>query len=182
MPFESQIAVRVAEIRHRQMEHEDKEIQLTEITFEIHPLSPELAGELDDFVKRTLYTMKDAEVTSKLTGASFNLGIRPQEIAVRMAPDQGKASFVIEEAKIGTFHARRSKKSSAWRLVFTATCAPSSEHQLSQIVDSYLKSRFLQFANATAGLFDEIEQEERKASKAAKPVRPNGSGETATAH
>jgi hypothetical protein len=173
------VPVRIADIAHRQMEHDEKEIALVELQLEINPLTRELVKELDDFVRRTLFTATDAEVTSKLKGASFQLPIRPQAIVVRMAPDQGEESFTIDEAKVGVLHARRSKKSPTWRLVFTVTCSPASEHQLSQIVDAYLKTRYLTFANASPGLFDEEEKEARRQSKDAKPVRSSGSGATA---
>ena len=171
------LPVRFANLQHRQMTKDDQEIPLVEIQLEIDPFTKDLAKELDDFVRRMLFTATDAEVTSKLKGAAFNLAIRPQAIAIRMAPDQKDASFVIDEAKIGVLHAKRSKKSPTWRLVFTATCAPPSEHQLAQIVDSYLKMRYATFANAVAGLFDEEEKQERKARRTAPAA-----GDNATAH
>jgi hypothetical protein len=169
------VPVRFADINHRTMNTEDgKEVGLVEITLEISPFLPPLAKELDDFVRRTLFTASDAEVTSKLGGAKFRLGIPAQQIAVRMAPDQGEASFVIDEAKIGDFHARRSKKSSTWRLVFTVTCAPESEHQLAQIVECYLKSRYITTGNAVPGLFDEEQKAGRR--KRAKDMPTRGGG------
>jgi len=173
------VPVRFADIKHRTMTKDNAEIGLVEITFEISPFTKELAKELDEFVRRMLFTATDAEVTSKLGGATFRLPIRPQQIAVRMAPDQGEASFVIDEAKIGPFHARRSKKTSTWRMVFTATLAPENEHQLAQIVDCYTKARFITTGNATPGLFDEVEKDARRQSKDAKPVRSSGAGATA---
>lgn len=161
------LPIRFANIQHRTMERGEKEIALVEITLEINPLKPELAQELDGYVRSTLFTRSDAAVTPKLAGARFNLSPLPQEILVRMAPDQTDESFLIREAKIGEFSARRSKKSSAWRLVFTATCNPTSEHHLAQIVDSYLKTRYCTFANAQADLFSEKGQEERKTRRAA---------------
>jgi hypothetical protein len=183
MPFDTEhVPVRFADIKHRKMDKDDQEISLVEITFEMSPFTKERAKELDDFVRRTLFTQTDAEVTQKLGGANFRLAIRPQSIAVRMAPDQGQASFVIDEAKVGTFHARRSKKSSAWRMVFTVTCAPANEHQLAQIVECYLKSRYLTFANAEPGLFDEMDRDERKKKAKDMPSRRGGAPESAHAH
>ncbi len=75
-------------------------------------------------------------------------------------------------------HARRSKKSSAWRLVFTITVAPASEHQLAQIVEDYTKTRYLTFANAEATLFDEDDKTARK-GRGSGPV---AAGAAATTH
>lgn len=168
------VPVRFADIKHRTMKKDDAEIGLVEITLEISPFTKELAKELDDYVRRTLFTATDAEVTSKLGGANFRLGIPAQQIAVRMSADQGDASFVIDEAKIGIFHARRSKKTSTWRLVFTATCSPLNEHQLAQIVDCYTKSRFITTGNAEPGLFDEEEKADRRRKAKDMPSRGGG--------
>lgn len=160
------VVVRIANIAHNQMEQDESEVALVVLTCEVNPLTPELATDLHDFVKRTLYTAQDVEVNSLLASASFNLGIPPQKVQVRMAPDQKKDSFVILEAKIDGVKAKRSKKSTAWTLEFRLTCAPASEHQLAQIVDCYLKARYLTFENAVASLFDETPRraEEQDAS------------------
>jgi len=161
------IGVRVSNISHEQMERDDAEVALVKLTCEISPLTPELAGEPNEFIKRTLYTASGAEVNSLLGTATFNLELPPQSIVVRMAPDQKKASFEIAEAKIGGIKAKRSKKSTAWVLEFTLTCSPISEHQLAQLVDCYLKQRWLSFEEATPDLFSESRAEERKARRAA---------------
>lgn len=120
------LPLRVANIAHRQLEHDEKEIGLVEITFELNPLTAALAGELDDVVKRVLFTMRDVEVNPKVKGVTFELSLKAQQISVHSAPDVSKPTFVIDEAKIGSFRAKRSKKSSAWTLEFTATCAPAN--------------------------------------------------------
>lgn len=170
------VPVRFADLSPRQMEKDDKEIGLLELQLEINPFTAAMAGELHDFVKRTLFTASATEVTSLLGGATFRLGLLPQEIAVRAAPDQVKASFVILEAKIGPFKAKRSKKSSAWTASFIATCAPQTKDQLAQLMDCYLKTRYLTFADATPDLFSEIGKEEKRARRAA------AGGESAATH
>lgn len=149
------IAVMVRNIAPELMERDDAEIALVKISCEINPLTAERAQELHDFVRGTLFTRSGAEVNSLLSGAKFALAIPPQAVAVRMAPDQKKASFNIDEAKVSDIHAKRSKKSSAWTLGFTLTCAPASEHQLAQIMEAYCKTKYLTFAPAEPGLFDE---------------------------
>jgi hypothetical protein len=172
------VALRVADINHRTMEHDEKEIGLVEMVFEMNPLTPALAGELDEYMKSMLFQRKDAEVTSKLGGATFRLGILPQEIVVKMAPDQSKGSFTIDEAKIGSFTASRSKKSTAWTLKFTATFHPRSKDELASVVDCYLKTRFCTFADASPDLFSEVGKEREKTAKA---VRASD-GASAAAH
>lgn len=173
------VAVRIAAVNHRQMEKDEAEIALVELSCEINPLSAELAGDLHDFVRGTLYTRTGAEVNSLLGGASFNLSLRPQMVVVRMAPDQKKDSFTIDEAKVSDVKAKRSKKSAAWTLAFKVTCAPVSEHQLAQLVEGYLKSRYLTFEDAEPSLFEE---EETATSRRVSPVEEDAAGEGAVAH
>lgn len=173
------VPVRIANLAHRQMEHDQKEVALVDITCEINPLTPKLAAELDDFVRATLYTRTDSEVTSKLKSASFTLPLLPQAITFRNAPDQVKESFTLLETKITSIKAKRGKKSTAWTLVFVATCSPASDKQLGQIVDGYLKTRYLSFENATATLFDETEKEQRRSRGSA---AMEAASEPATAH
>jgi len=154
--FDSElIPMRVAKIQHLKMEKDDAEFSLIELTLEINPFTPKLATELDDFVRRTLFTQTDAEVTAKLGGAVFRLSPRVQEMVVKAAPDQGKASFSIAEVKIWNVHAKRSQKTSTWRIVFTATFSPASIQQQAAVIDSHLKTRYFTFADAEADLFSE---------------------------
>lgn len=181
--FSEAISVRVANVTHEQMERDDSEIALVKLTCEINPLTPERAEDLDDFVRGTLYTRTGAEVNDKLGSASFRLAIPPQCIQVRMAPDQKKPSYTIDEAKVEGFKAKRSKKSAAWTLEFTLTCAPASEHQLAQIVESYLKTKYLTFSPAEPGLFDETpEVKARRQSQAEEEAGDIEVPEGAAAH
>ena len=161
------VNIQFTNIAPRVMQKDEKEIALVEITCEINPFTKELAGELDEFVKASLFTRTDAEINSKLAGVTFRLAILPQTVVVRMAHDQKKDSFTIDEAKIGELHARRSKTTTTWKLVFTMTCSPVSEHQLAQIFDCYRKARFLTFADASPDLFAEQSKEEKRARRAA---------------
>lgn len=156
------VPVRISNITHRSMDSDDKEIPLVEIACEMAPFTPALASEVDDFVRATLYTRTDAEVTSKMKSASFNLPIRPQTIDIRMAPDQTRDSFTLLDVKVSDYKATRSKKSTAWTWQFTLTCAPASDKQLGQIADMYCKTRYLSFSNATQTLFDEDEKAARQ--------------------
>lgn len=185
----SNVCVRIANIAHRQMERDEEEIALVELTCEVNPFTPELAGDLHDFVKRSLFTAAGVEVNSLLQSSTFAIEIRPQSVAFRMAPDQREDSFTLAEAKVGVIKAKRSKKTSTWVLEFTLTCAPASEHQLAQIVECYLKAKYLTFENAVATLFDETPREAPDDEAAETPAVPpkrrrgsNGSAGEVTAH
>ena len=174
------VAMRFEKIEPRRMEKDDLEIGLLEIELTVNPFTAELAKELDDYVRRILFTSTDAEVTRKLRSASFDLTIQPQRVEVRMAPDQAEESFELQEVKILSVIARRGKKSSAWRLHVKLRCAPSSEHQLAQVIDCYTKMRYLTFEATQGDLFTEVGKERAKTRKARKQAAA-GSGE-AVAH
>lgn len=156
------VSVRVADIIHQKTERDEKEIPLVVIKCEIAPFTAEMATDLHDFVRRTLYTSSGAEVNSLLDGCRFALELRPQEVQFRMAVDQGNPSFTLTECKVGSIHAKRSKKSTAWTLGFTLTCSPASDKQLGQIVDCYCKGRVLSFADAAPSLFEHPETTKRR--------------------
>lgn len=172
------IPIRINDIRHDGMDKDDAEISLVNLKCELNPFTAARAKEVDDYVRRMLFTSSDAEVNAKLSGADFNLTILPQSVEVRMAADQGDPSFTITEAKVTGVKARRSKKTSAWRLLFTITCAYASDHQLAQMIDCRKKMRFLTFEQTTADLFSELGKEERRTRRAAAA----SAAESATAH
>lgn len=181
MPFDKEtcIPMRIDKVEHQTMTKDDAEIGLVKMTFLVSPLTRELADDLSAFMRRTLFTATDAEVNPQLKAAQFDLGVKPQLIEVRSAPDQDDPTFTIEEAKIGTLVASRSKKAAGWRLRFSATFSPRSEHQLAQVVDSYTKTRYCTFENAVADLFSESKQTERKARRQAAQAEAAAVGATA---
>lgn len=162
--FESEVGVRVSHITVNQLEQEDHEVPLVVMTCEVSPFTAARAGEMHDKVKRILYTARDAAVDSLIKSVSFDLEFS-QSIEVRMAPDQAEPSFTIEEAKINGIRAKRSKKSSAWTLEFKVICSPQSEHQLAQIAESYLKTKYFTFSEAEPDLFSESRAAEAKARR-----------------
>ena len=177
------VCIRIANVTHNQMEQDEHEVPLTILTCEVAPFTPELAGDLRDFVRRTLYTSADVEVNALLGTALFNIAIPPQAVAVRMAPDQAKSSFVIQEAKIDGIKAKRSKKSTAWTLEFRLTCSPASDKQLAQLVESYLKSKYFTFEDAVPSLFDESPRRAEEADATVEDLDNAADlDESATAH
>jgi hypothetical protein len=173
------VAIKVTGIAPLKMDRDEKEITLLRMDCEVEPFSPELAKELDGEVRSALFTRGDAEVKSKVTSIGWDLGIPPQVVDVRMAPDQDEASFSLTETKIGNIKTRRSGKSNAWRLTFSITCWPASEHQSAQIIDAYSKVRYMSFEPAHPDLFSDSTKERTKAVRA---EREQGIGTEATAH
>lgn len=172
------VNLRFNKIEHLGMEKDDAEIDLVKVSLELNPLTTSVCADLSPFMRSMLFTKTDAEVTPQLHAATFNLSELPQVIDVRMAPDQDEPSFTINEAKIGHFKARRSKKSSAWRLLFEVTFAPASAKQLAQIVACRAKQRYCTFEDASPDLFSETGKEREQTAKA---ERKQGIGAPASA-
>lgn len=160
------VAVRINNVSPLKMDKDGAEITLLRLDCEVEPFTAELAKELDSEVRTALYTRTDAEVKSKVTSISWDLGIPPQVVEVRLAPDQEQESFTLLETKIANIKTKRSKKSTAWRLTFSMTCWPASEHQTAQIMDSYSKVRYMGFEAAQPDLFSDSTKQRTRAVRA----------------
>jgi len=145
------IAARQLGIQHGTTHRGEKEIPLVTMTFEVF-LTPALAGEISEFVRSTLYTRSEATANQQLRAVTFDASTPTQRVAVRMAPDQKADSYTLAEVKFGYVHAKRVKETS-WKVVFSGTCSPASDHQLAQIVESNKKGRFLTFQQVEPDLF-----------------------------
>ncbi len=162
------------------MEKDDAELTLLKIDCAIEPFTAELAKELDNDVRNALYTRTDAEMKRKMTSIGWDLGIPAQRIQMRMAPDQAVECFTLAECKVANLKTTRSGKSTAWRLTFSLTCHPASEHQSAQILDCYSKNRYCSFEATQPDLFSASTKERTRAVRA---EQEQGIGpETATAH
>lgn len=170
------VALRFNKVEHLGMEKDEKEIDLIKVQLELNPLTVKKAEDLSSFMRRMLFSAKDAEVTAELDGASFKPVDPYQDIVVRMAPDQTDESFTILEGKIGTLHARRSKKSSSWRLVFSVTFMPASKDVQAMVIASRAKTRYCTFADAKPDLFS---ASTRKRTQAVRAERAQGIGPAA---
>lgn len=167
MPFDTErLGMRVDSVSVNKFNSDGEEVQTLKVSLVVSPLTRELADDLSAFMRRTLFTANDAAVNQQLTRAQFDICHIPQEIEVRMAPDQDEPSFVIGEAKVGPLKVSRGLRSTGWDLRFDIEFAPESEHQLAQVCDSHAKMRFLSFSNAEADLFSESKKVERTARKA----------------
>lgn len=173
------VALRFNKIEHLGMEKDEKEIDLITVKLELNPLTAARAKDLSDLMRRTLFTSGEAEVMPELEGAAFHPREPYQDIVVRDAPDQTEGSFTIHEGKIGTLFARRSKKSTAWRLVFSVTFMPRSKDVQALVIASRAKTRYCVFADAKPDLFSPSTQ---KRTQAVRAERAQGIGEGATAH
>ncbi len=161
------VPVRINKITHDGMDKDDAEIALVNLECEVSPLSAIRAKEIDDYMRRSMYTSTDGEVNAKLVRADFAIPLKEQRVHVRMAPDQDEESFEIKEAKFGLMKVRLSKRTSTWRLLFSMTCSPMSEHHLAQLVDCRLKTRYMTFEPAKADLFSEVGKEASRTRRAA---------------
>lgn len=162
--FDRIVNAYIARVVSEQAQQDDKEIPLVTMRVEV-PLTPTLAGDLGDFVKRSLYTAKDGEVNGLMKSAVFDIGLPPQAVEFRMAVDQTKDSFTLPECLVSTLKAVKRKKTNTWTLIFTLTAAWQSAAQLQQIMTCHCQSRYLTFETAVADLFDEERTQLRRGGR-----------------
>lgn len=175
----SNVPVRITNVHPLNMEKDDAELTLLKIDCAIEPFTAELAKELDNDVRTALYTRTDAEIKRKMTSIGWDLGIPSQRIEMRMAPDQALESFTLGEAKVSNLKTTRSGKSTAWRLTFSLTCHPASEHMSAHIIESYMKTRYCNFEATQPDLFSASTKERTRAVRA---EQEQGIGLETTSH
>ena len=135
----------------------------------ISPFTAAQASEIPEF-KRALFKGTDGEVNPTLAKAEFTYQPRHQRIEMRLAPDQGKPSVTIHEAKVRGFKAMV-VSGGQFALKFTATILDVDPVDHAQLKDALFEQRFVTFMTAQAGLFAEADAEERRNSKDAAPVK-----------
>lgn len=165
---------------HKQIKIGKDEFKGTELVLKIDPLTPEIAGELEA-VKAICFRRNDADVNPSIDAVSFSQKPKAQVIEIRAEPSL-KHSVKIAEAKISKIQVRKPKDGQQWVLKFRATFAEVSGQDLLYLKEALFEQRYFSFFDAQGGLFEEAEAEARRESRAAKPVKANGSGDSATAH
>lgn len=180
--FEKQnIPCYIERLGHKLLKIGKEEYKGTEMVLKIDPLTPELAAELEA-VKGICFRRNDAEVNQHIDAVSFTERPRPQVIELRPDPTLAKYSVKIEEAKISKITVRKPKDGQQWVLKFRAVFAEVSGADLLYLKEALFEQRYFTFYEAQGGLFEEAEAEERRESRAARPVKANGSSDGATAH
>jgi hypothetical protein len=143
------------------------EYKCCDLTFRIEPMTRELAAELDEAIKGTLYRRNDAEINGHLTKVEFTHKPKPQALTFRPDPALTMTSLELDESKITKLRARKPKDGNHWVFLFRATVAQLSGQDLLYLQEALYKQHFLTFEPAEPGLFDEEEKKERKVRRAA---------------
>lgn len=145
----------------------------TQLTFRIHPLHPDLAGELDALVRSTLWTIGKADVSDKVKAITFELKQPGFQILWRATPDSPRASLAIPYAKLekGIVHAKKHKDVAGWALTFKVRMPTPDADSLAFLHHGYTRQHFLSFQPAAPDLLSVMERTEPEAPKRG-PGRP----------
>ena len=161
---------------------EGDERQDIELTFRIHPISPELAAELDKAVRNMLWKQGNVEASEKVKSVSFDLTVSPQAILFRAAPDASRAHIEIPYARCSDFKARKHKDVAGWAMTFKAKAPTPGEHELALLHAGYTKQHFLTFEQAAPDLIDAMEEEPEAPAAARKGKKVEEEGPSDVTH
>ncbi len=164
---------------HKKLKIGNDEFKGTEMVFRIDPFTSQLATELPDLKASIFRRTEGGEPNPNVDAVSFTFKPPPQRIEFRPDPEM-KPSIVLIECKVSKFKVRKPKDGQQWVLTFRVEVAEIGAQDLLWLKEALFEMRYLSFEVAAPGLFDGAEQEARRQSAAAKPVR--ATGESAATH
>lgn len=129
-----------------------------DVSFRIHPFSPELATELDPVVRGMLWSIGKVEASEKVASVGFDLKLSAQRIMFRAAPDATRVNIDVPYARIKGISARKHKGIAGWALTFHAVFPMPDEHALALLHNGYKRQHFLSFEATAPDLIDAMEQ------------------------
>lgn len=126
------------------------DVKVVVLGLKVSPLSADLAAEMADGIKPTLFAMTDATAkVTRLSGASFTVAdLKRQIMSVFATPDTVKPSIVFDQAVIGGIKARVGKGRNDYDLTFSATFGPLGPKELEFVQAWHLSQRFVTFEAA----------------------------------
>ena len=133
----------------------------TILSFRIHPVSPELATDLDPFVRAALWTLGNVDPSEKTKAITFELHQPAFSLEFRAAPDTSRVAFAAAYAKLekSTVHARKHRDVSGWALTFKVRLETPDAKGLATLYAGYTHQHFLTFAPAEPDLISSMERD-----------------------
>lgn len=129
------------------------------LKWRIHPLTPELASELDPAVRSVLWSLNKVEISDKVKSVGFELKLPAQAVFIKAAPDASRAHITIPYARIVAIEAKKHKSIQGWALTFRATFPMPDEHALALLHHGYKRQHFVTFEPAAPDLIDAMEEQ-----------------------
>jgi hypothetical protein len=131
----------------------------TQLHFRIHPLSPELAGELDALVRATLWTIGKNDPSEKVKAITFELKQPGFQIVWRATPDTTRPTLAMPYAQLekGIVHAKKHKNVAGWALSFRLRIPSPDADTLAFLHHGYTRQHFLTFEAAAPDLLSAME-------------------------
>jgi hypothetical protein len=159
--FQSEkVGVYLDDLGHRLVKSRkgEGEVAMVDLTFRIQPLTPELAGELEPSVKRTLFRLTDGEPVQHINAMGFKLGIPQQDLYFFTTPETKKIKFHLQRCDISKIvRARADADMPGFVLIFRASYAHPGKDELAYFHDGLYKQHFVSFqqTDPTLGLTDD---------------------------
>lgn len=142
------IGLYLDDIRHRKVSAKggDGEMAMMDLSFRVQPLSPELAGELDDRVRRTLFRLTDGEPVPHVGAIGFKLAVPQQDLAVFTTPETKRPKFHLSRCDISkVIKARADADMPGFVLTFRVSYAHPTRDELQYFHEGLYKQHFCSF-------------------------------------
>lgn len=141
----------------------------TVLTLRIHPFSPELAGELDQFVRSTLWTMTKVDVQEKVRSIVFDLKLPSFAMVFQAAPDASVGwEFPYARLDKGQVTAKKHKDVAGWALTFKVRVPTPDANMLAMLHAGYTRQHFITFEPAEPDLIAAMEAQPEASTHAGK--------------
>lgn len=151
------------DLTHRVQRKDEAEVPIADLSYRIQPFTPELAGELDGAVRRTLFRLSDGEPVPHLTGATFKIvNSQRQNVVVHSTPDTKKPKFAMIGCALSkTLRARADADMPGFVATFRVSMEHPSGDELAFFQDSLHKQHFLTFQPTQGDMLDELPEQSR---------------------
>lgn len=141
----------------------------TILGFRIHPFSPELATELDPFVRNALWSIGKVDVQDKVKSIVFELLLPSFAMLWRPAPDATVGTeFPYCRLDKSQVNAKKHKDVAGWALTFKVRIPTPDANILAMLHHGYTRQHFITFSPADADLISAMEATEEEAPPASK--------------
>lgn len=152
------IGLYLDDIRHRMVKAKggEGELAMVDLSWRIQPLTPELAGDLDDRVKRTLFRLTDGEPVPHVGAIGFKLGIPQQDMTIFATPETKRPKFHLSRCDVSkVIKARADADMPGFVLTFRTSYAHPSSDELAYFHEGLYKQHFATFVVTDPSLYSD---------------------------
>lgn len=151
------------DMTHRLHRRDEAEVPIVDLAYRLQPFTPDLAGELDGAVRRTLFRLSDGEPAPHLVGAIFKVANgQQQNVVVHSTPDTKKPKFAMIGCALSkTLRVRADADMPGFVATFRVSMEHPSGDELAYFQEALHKQMFLTFQPTQGDMLDELPEQGR---------------------